>query len=262
VSRFPLERRLRAAAAAGYAGIGLTSFDWLASCSSRRPDEFRRIADDLGIRVAEIEALPVMGTDDPTDSLAAEQEFYEMASVLAPSHLVAIIRRPPGELLPLDAIAERFAAVCTRAREYGLRVAIEFMPFFAVSTLDVAAKIVELAGQSNGAVAVDSYHFFRGGSSLDMIGAVPPGAIAAAQTSDARRELHGTLLEDTRNHRLIPGDGELDLMSLLGAIHARPEPVPVTVEILSAELRQLEVEEAAARTFAGTRRLVDRVVAG
>ena len=73
-----------------------------------------------------------------------------------------------------------------------------------VQTLDLAHEIVRTANRNNLGLVIDSFHFYAGGSTIDMIEALDPRLLAVFHINDAedrpREELNDS-------HRLLPGLG-------------------------------------------------------
>jgi sugar phosphate isomerase/epimerase len=257
-ARHSFDDRVRAAAEAGYAGIGMTMFDVEASTSTGRTLEgLAAIAADHGISVAEVETLSFQPVLTDADRAAA-REMFQAGERLRARHANVLIRRPPGTPVDLDEAAASFAELCDLAAGHGLLVGFEFMPFMAVSTVDVAAAIVGRAARDNGGLVVDSYHFFRGGSRLEDLAAVPKSSFVTLQLSDVPAEAAADLLVETRQARRLPGEGALPLESFMRTVASTGSDATIGVEILSDELRELPVEEAAQSTAEATRALLQR----
>jgi sugar phosphate isomerase/epimerase len=183
--------------------------------------------------------------------------MVEAGDTLGTRHMNVLVGRPPGTSLDLDETAAGFAAICDIASQAGMLVGLEFMPFKALATVDVATDIVERAERTNGGLVVDSYHFFRGGSRLDDLAAVPGQRIVTLQLNDVPSDPPADLLVETRTARLLPGEGGLPLIDWLRAISATGTNATVGVEILSDALRELSVDDVARVTFDATRKVLD-----
>jgi sugar phosphate isomerase/epimerase len=59
-------------------------------------------------------------------------------------------------------------------------------------------------------------------------------------------------LDEVINHRELPGEGELPVAELVGALHRAGYPGPWGVEILSEKLRNLPIEEEFDRAYETT----------
>jgi sugar phosphate isomerase/epimerase len=238
------DERIAAAAAAGFDAIGLLFATYQAErAQGRSPAELRRVADDHGVRVAEIEF--VYGwtggavTDAPLvpDISAADIEavVYEMADAFGSRHVNVGDIGMSGPMLPRDEVAERFGALCDRAAAHGLLVAYEFLPWTETPTAEATLPIIRAAGRQNGGLLVDTWHLFRGGGSLASLAALPPEWITAVQIDDAGPP-EGEMWEDTTLRRRLPGDGELDLVGFLRTLRTMGVDAPIGIEIMSTEL--------------------------
>jgi sugar phosphate isomerase/epimerase len=258
-SRFSFDERVAAAAKAGFAAVGLTLFD-VAACTSdgRTEADLAAIAADHGIRVDEIETLSLTLT--PTDEEREQaRAVFALGERIRAHHANVLFRLPPGTPVDRDLAAEAFARTCDLAAEHGLVVAFEFMPFMAVGTVEVASDIVGRAGRANGGLVVDSYHFYRGGSSLADLAAVPAERFVTLQLSDVpATPPAGELIVETRTQRRLPGEGELPLEEFIRTIDAAGSNASIGVEILSDPLRALPVEDAATSVAEATRALLAR----
>jgi 4-hydroxyphenylpyruvate dioxygenase len=209
-----LEQKLYAAAAAGFAAVGLSQED-LESTEERARQELR-LSD---LRVAELEG--VTGWLDPghtARSLAlvrAERVFATAAEVGAS----LVIAWPPSQPVEPLGAATCFADLCRAAQPFGVRVGLEFLRGSpSLKDLASAWRMVEVAEVDNGGLVIDAFHFFAGGSTLEAIEPVPADKIYLVQLCDAP-DLHEWELED--RHRLYPGTGSLALEPLLAAIRGK-----------------------------------------
>jgi sugar phosphate isomerase/epimerase len=257
--RFSFAQRVEAAAAAGFDGIGLFTGHWESGMSAA---QMRRIADDHGIAVPELEWLADWWCDGERgqQSQAAEERMYEAADALGSRHLsIAAIFQ--GEHPDPAAVAERFAALCERADQHDLLVGIEFFPGSEVRDAMAAWEIARFAG-ANGGVLVDSWHYFRGAAEPAHLRAIPAERIVAIQFDDADREMIGTLFEDTTLRRRLPGAGSFDLAGFIRLLDEIGVQAPVSVEILSPEHQSHPVREAARLAHDSSRAVIARARAG
>jgi sugar phosphate isomerase/epimerase len=254
--RFSFEERCAAAANAGFDGIGLVAADYMAmSNRGYSDDDIAAVPTSYDLRVVELEFVAGWSSDDEQSreqARRAERELYEVADVIGGVNLNVGCSEPLGALPPIERVAERFAALCDRARVHGLRVALEFMPWTAIADATTAWEVVRLANRDNGGILLDTWHYFRGAADAAQLRAIPPRRIFSLQINDGARELAGTLREDTSRRRRLPGEGDFDLTGLLRLLEEMGVDCPFAVEVMSEELAALPLAEAARRAFEST----------
>jgi sugar phosphate isomerase/epimerase len=242
--RHPFGERCEAAAAAGFAGIGLHTDD-LARTRASGVDApgMRRELDGAGLRLVEIEFLDGWAQDaDELSFSAAVADVESVADALGGRHVSAGEFRPG--VLDLDVAAARLASFAVRLDARGLLVAVEAFPWSALPDVSTALELLRRAGTANAGLMVDVWHFFNGGASLDVLDDLPGAGVAAVQLNDGPR-VHADFLRHARAARRLPGSGELDVVGLIRAVHAAGFTGPWCVEVNTPEFRELPVEAAA-----------------
>jgi sugar phosphate isomerase/epimerase len=246
-ARHPFPERVAAAATAGFAGIGWTPDDYDACLAAGLSNaDFLAILKDHGIRVAELEFVAdwAHGGDRGKAARRVEDRMYAMADVFGPRHMNVGELGPMAEMeASLEAVAERFAAMCDRAAAHGLLVAIEFLPWTGIPDPKTAWEICRLAGRHNGGLLVDTWHYFHSGADAATLRKVPADQIVAIQFDDADK-ISTDMLYDTLRRR-APGDGIFDLIGFVRLLDEIGVQAPISVEIISPELQGLPIEEAA-----------------
>jgi sugar phosphate isomerase/epimerase len=258
-SKASLEDRAAAAAAAGFQHLGWMSTGYLAERAAGRSDtEMRAILAHYGIDVPEIEFLYGWATDgDPGfDWHELERDLFTMAEVFGADHINCGDVGVTGPMLPLEAVIERFAGICDRAAEHGVRMAIEFLPFSQIPDASTAWQIIHGAGRPNAGLDLDTWHHFRGANDLEQVLAVPPERVIVIQFDDAGPPA-GDPWADTMERRL-PGEGLFDLVGFIEALDAHGVRAPISVEVFSTELNALSPKVAAQRAYDASRNLLSR----
>jgi sugar phosphate isomerase/epimerase len=230
---------VRAAAAAGYDGIGLRAENyWAAGLDDAA---MLAIAEQHGVRIAEVEYLTgwATATDRDEAQRAKERTVFHMARTFGVQHLNAGLL----EKLPVDVMAEEFAALCERAGQ-DLTVALEFMPYSGVPNLATAWRIVQ--GVPNAGLIVDCWHWARAGQQVTDLDAVPAERIISVQLCDVRAEPMEPPRAESLGYRLPPGKGYGDTVGLLRHLAGRGvTPAVMAVEVISDELLARGVDIAA-----------------
>ena len=244
--------RVRAAAAAGYDGIGLRAENyWAAGLDDAA---MLAIAEQHGVRILEVEYLTAWGTPADRDEAQQRKErtVLHMARAFGVRHLNAGLL----EKMPLDVMREAFAALCERAGP-DLTVALEFMPYSGVPDLATAWQLVEPV--PNAALIVDNWHWARAGQQPSDLDEVPPERIVSVQLCDVRAEPMDPLRAESLGHRLPPGQGCGDTLGLVRTLAAHGVvPAVMAVDVISDELVARGVHVAAQVTANAARDVLSR----
>lgn len=246
-ARVPFAERCRAAAAAGFTGIGLHTDDYRRMRAAGASDEsLRTLLDTDGLALREIEFLSgwaAAGGDGGGDPVATAA----LGHAFRPHHVTA------GEFgadeLDIEAAGARLRTICDELAAYGLRVAVEAFPWSGLKDVATARAVVEASGAPNAGLMIDVWHFYNTRSSLADLDGLSPDRITAVQLNDGR-VVDGDFLTEARQGRLLPGDGELDIAGLLLGLHERGFRGPYCVEVNYPGFRDLPVDEMAAQAFA------------
>ncbi|MFC0450508.1 sugar phosphate isomerase/epimerase family protein [Rhodococcus jostii] len=208
-----------AAAGAGFDYVGIrakaaaTDTQWPMLDDGPMVWETRRRADDLGIDILDVEVLRITGTDDAEVAL----RILDVASVLRAKYVLVNGNDPEPTRQ-----ADTFARLCREAEQRGVALALEFMAFSRIPTLGDATAVLTHAASPAAVLVVDALHLARTGSTAD-VRAVPDHWLSYAQLCDAPKESppdHAGLITEARTDRLLPGDGDLPLSELVGALPA------------------------------------------
>ncbi len=254
----PFEERVRAAAEAGFAAMGLYVGDYQRLRAEGAADaDLRAVLDQHGMRVVEIEALRGWSATGAERAayLQTEQSVFAMSDALGPGHHVQVIGPFTGTL---DDAAEAFAGVCDRAAEHGLAAAIEFLPEMSnIPDAATAMQIVSAAGRANGGICLDCWHHVRGANDDGMLRAVPAERIFTVQFDDGpRQRVDPDYYTDCTRHRNVPGEGEFDLAGFLRLVGEMGVRLPLSVEVMSDDLQPRPAGEVARRLAEATRAVV------
>jgi sugar phosphate isomerase/epimerase len=179
-----------------------------------------------------------------------EEMVFRAAQVLGAS--IVNLTHYLGVPVPAEQMAEAVAGICRRARERGLRIALEFIPDTGLPTLPVTQEVIEACGEPNSGVTLDVFHLHRSGGTVEDVRRLPPDSIAGVQISDRTPPLAGSVHVPFQG-RCLPGEGCLPLHDLMRAAFDNSPGATLDIEVLNVELSSMPVDVAAARLAAGAR---------
>ncbi len=228
-----------AAAEAGFDAVGLRVAPvspgeqaWPVTPGSPMLAETMRRCGGTGLAVLDVEAIALR----PGSDLAGCERVLETAAVLGARYLNVICADPDTGRL-----TDRLAELVRLARPYRVRPVVEFMAWLPLRTL--AAAVAVARGSDGAGLLVDALHVQRCGVTTAELAAVDPALLGYLQLCDAparmpRRPQAGPdddAVLEARTSRLLPGQGELPLGELLGAL---PDSLPVAAETPSLAMRR------------------------
>jgi len=255
-SLFDWRDRCEEAAKVGFAGIGIWHADLEHVLETHTLAEMKATFDDAGLRHLELEFLMDWFVDPPDERRAASDEqrhlLFDAAAVLEPHHIK--VGNIPATPAPLEQVTQRFAELCADAAEHhAATIAYEIMPFDPnVRTLDDVIAVAAGAGAPNGGIAIDTWHMGKLGIAPEELRRIPLEHLAWVELSDGQREDMPDPVDETINHRRLPGEGEFDVAAYVDVCRDMGYPGPWGVEVLSEELRNLPMEEIFKRAYETT----------
>lgn len=256
LAKASFRERVAAAVAGGYRGISLFPSDVRRARSEGLDDDaMRGLLDENGLEVGELDPLMswLPGVDPGNGTFATtEDECYQIAESIGGRGINCVVFSP--EPVPHEVVVASFAALCDRAAERGLLVHLEFMPWTQIATVLDALAIVEAADRPNGGIMLDTWHHFRGPvTDAELAERVPMHRILAVQLDDAPTEPEANVVEETLNRRRVPGDGDIDLPTILRLLRDGGSPAPLGVEVFCEDLFSRPPSEVAVRCADGVR---------
>ena len=235
--------QIAAAADAGYSMLSPDVFSVRAHLAAG--GSLAQLADALADR--QLACLDLAGLTIGADEARTKHEadgLLEMARALGATWMqVRVVDEVD------DGIRSQFEWSADQFGASGVGLAVEFSPLTKVKTIGDARELIAGAGaDARAGVIVDTWHFFRGNDEWPDLEALPVDELAFVQFSDGlpagKDPGH-----DTLHRRALPGQGEFDLERFSSCLRAKASRGPVSIEVLSQDLRALSVEEFALRTM-------------
>lgn len=195
--------------------------------------EVRQALADCGVSLDGIEFFPITGEVD----FALYKPALELGAELG-------ARRAVGHVFILDDVqaVDRLGEFCDLAAGFGLNFTSEFCPLTAGNpSLGRARWLVDQVGRDTFGIGIDMLHTVRSGATAADLAALDPRYFGIVQICDAIGAGPSTdYIRDVHN-REVPGQGDLPLEELLGAV---PAGQPIEAEVPAAHRRAAGVTAA------------------
>ena len=255
-SLFDWADRCAEARKVGFSGLGIWHADLQHVLETRSLLEMRKAFDDSGLRHLELEFLMDWFLDEDDERRQASDRIRELlfhaAGELDAHHVK--VGNIPGTPAEISQLTERFGELCADAANHtDAKIVYEFMPFDVnVASVDTALQVVCGAGAGNGGIAIDTWHMSKLGIEPDDLRRIPVEYLSWVELSDGRLDDMDDLVDETVNHRELPGEGEIDLRAYVEVCQDHGYSGPWGVEVLSEELRNQPMDVIFRRAYETT----------
>ena len=255
-SLFSWADRCAEARASGFSGLGIWHADLQHVLETQSLSEMKQAFDDNGLRHLELEFLMDWFLDAGDERRQTSDRTRELllraAGELNAHHIK--VGNIPGTPAEISRLTECFGELCAEAAgQTDAKVVYELMPFDVnVRSIDAVLEVVVGAGAANGGIAIDTWHMSKLGIQPDELRRVPIEYLSWVELSDGWFADMDDLVDETVNHRRLPGEGEFDLRAYIEVCEDRGYPGPWGVEVLSEELRNEPLDVIFRRAYETT----------
>lgn len=253
---------LQAAKAAGFDYLEIWAAKLRAFLKTNSTAALKDLFDEAGLEPLSINSIEHVTFRDAQAYDSIKQQCEELSAIAAdvgcPCIVVVPGRLPQGGASRENVVAESvrvLTELCDIAAAYDVALAFEFLgqTDCSVQTLDLAAEIVREVKRDDLGVVIDSFHFYAGNSTLEMIESLQPELIRIFHINDAE-DLPRTELQDS--HRLLPGLGILPLKQMLASFRKIGYDKVASVEIFRPEYWERDPFALARDARAATERVL------
>jgi len=155
---------------------------------------------------------------------------------------------------PVQRLIDSIGQIVDRATRRSVEVTIEFIPNTGIPDLATAMKIVEAIDVPELTVLLDVWHLARSGGTVEDVALLPPRSIGWIQLSDRVEPPPGTPYVPM-SARMLPGDGDLPLDSILMAALTNSPGIAVCAEVFDPANNERSNAEAAELAATAMRQL-------
>lgn len=261
--RSDLESDIHVAQATGFDFLEIWAAKLRAFLHHRTSSELNELLAKSGVPPLSINSIEHVTFRDAHAYRSIKEQCAELSQIAAaikcPFIVVVPGRLPNGGVERAEVISESVRVLqelCDIAARHDVALAFEFLgqPDCSVPTLDLAHEIGRAANRSNLGLVIDSFHFYAGGSTIEMLEAVDPKLIYVFHVNDAEN-LPREQLED--RHRLLPGLGILPLREMIAAFRKIGYDKVASIEIFRPEYWERDPLELAKDAKIATERILN-----
>jgi 2-keto-myo-inositol isomerase len=259
-----LETDIQAAHSAGFDLVEIWAAKLRRFLTRNSVSDLRRLFEQNLVEPLSINSIEHISfrTPDEYEAIKAEcEELSSLAAELRCPYLVVVPGRLPAGNPTRDEIIDESVRVLRElgaiADRHGVKLAFEFLgqTDCSVQTLDLANEIVSKVARPGVGLVIDSFHFYAGGSTLEMIAALDPERLLIFHINDAE-DLPRERLTDS--HRLLPGLGILPLQEILRAFKRINYDRTASVEIFRPEYWERDPFELAREAYRATKNVLGK----
>lgn len=263
--RADLTTDLRVAAAAGFTHLEIWAAKLRDYLKHNRTEELRTLFTELDLQPVSINSIEHITFRDADEHESIKQQCRELSSIAAqiecPYIVVVPGRIPTGGITRAEIIDESVSVLnelCDIAKRHDVSLAFEFLgqTDCSVQTLDLAHEIVRTTDRANLGLVIDSFHFYTGGSTVEMIHSLDPRLLSVFHINDAEDRAPQQLND---SHRLLPGMGILPLRAIVGALGRIEYDGVVSVEIFRPEYWEMDPLQLARQAYEATQQVLSSV---
>lgn len=215
----PLLDKLRLISQMGFSGIGLWMDEIQEYLNGGRKKPIGELLAEYALTPVEMQLIRIWqylaGSEREHAFSRARDFFAKVRELDVHCPVVAVSSEEVGEI---GEATEDFRRLCGLAHDFGIDVAFEFTGFAQqINNVKTAWDIVGGADCPNGGLLIDTFHFVKGGSTIEDLERVPMEKVFLVHINDVRSLPH-EIKQQSRRFRFFPGEGEAPLKEFVGCL--------------------------------------------
>lgn len=251
------EEKIRAAADAGFSQIEIWRQD--IEAAGGNPAEIAGQLQHHHLGLTDYQVL--LDFDGAPDGMQKEKREEALAMLDTAAALGATTLLAPASTHP-DCMAERETDdlywLSREAAKRDLKVAFEAMAWSThINTTDAAWRCVEQINEPNLGLVVDAFHIFARNRTVADLAGIPMDKIFLVQLSDLLALPESREVKQTaRHHRLLPGEGNFPLHTLLDYLEVNRYQGPLGLEVFNDVLSRKPPRKVAGEAMQALRNIL------
>jgi len=238
---YSLEEDCRAAAAAGFEAVEIWMAKLVAFLEDHSPEDARALFESHGLKPAAFCPAIIPGRlvpvfEKPEEAVSAIRQTADLGQRIGCGTLLINFDRPPENMPYVDAVkrsagvARELTLICA---DHGVRLSLEMKPNNSfIPTPMRTMPIVEAVDHDAFGIMMDTFHYYRGGVTLQDIEALPIEKIFIVHVADAPE---GDIEEIDDFARVYPGLGVIPIADMLAVLKRKGYDGFASVELFQED---------------------------
>lgn len=232
-----LVKELETAAEAGFRAVEI----WMDSLQAYlekggTPDDLKKRIHDAGIQVEGGIGFAEWIVEDDTRRKRGMEQLKREMGLLAQIGCKRLAAPPVGATdtpgLNLNKAAERYRAILELGDTTGVVPQLEMWGFSKnLSRVSEVLYVALESGHPSAKVLLDTFHLYKGGTSLDTLPLISPSAVDILHMNDYPAHLTPAVITDA--DRIYPGDGVAPLKRILQVLRKPAGPLILSTEVFN-----------------------------
>ena len=252
------EERVRAAKNAGFEGIGLRAETYVDALNQGLSDsDILNILNKYNMSVTEVEYIVQWADESRSyEQKYKEQICFHMCGLFNVQHINCGLM----EHYSIEHTARKLKELCHRAGD--LIIGVEPMPYSGIPDIKRAWDIVKACGCENAGLILDSWHWIRANTPIDlhMLDEIPANKIISVQINDVHQRPYAApvLRDESMHDRLAPGTGYGNTAGFCQMLKEKGVlPRALGVEVISDSNLSMGIDDAASYLYNEAKKVLE-----
>ncbi|MCK4869737.1 MAG: sugar phosphate isomerase/epimerase [Gammaproteobacteria bacterium] len=236
----PLPEALQVAKDAGYSAIGI----WMGKidecvASGKNLDDVCAMIVASGLKVVELDFLRdwlFVEGDARQNALQEAERMFMVAQKIS----AVCVCAPVFGAGDFELAVKNCRSVADLAAKYGVQLGLEIVPWDQINNLNDIWKLAQAVDRDNCGLIPDAFTLFAGPTNLEDFISIPKQKIFLIHMCDIKENHSDDIIYQARNLRVLPGEGDLDLKSLINYLSQIDYDGYYSLEILSKDAESKE----------------------
>lgn len=203
----------------------------------------RNFLSDCGLKASVLEFLHEWTNPDSEAYLEEAERYLELAEALDAQVLMCGCLE--STISNAARAVQQLREQCDVLAQADRKLAFEFLPWSAIDTLPKALELIHQVNKPNLGLVIDTWHLLQAGHTTETLRLITDEPVFVVQLSDTGKLCgKSSLLEETMNSRLLPGEGIGDWQSLSTWFSAHCEHAIYGAEVFNSDIKERALDNA------------------